>query len=135
MSLLAYIARTETPGLEAEDLSYQGQFSYAGDRHGFEVDHLVVEDNFLPEVGFVRRDNFRRWYGTGRFSPRPRSIDVVRQFRLEGSFNYIRTADTGRLETRETQLAFATEFENGDDWAYRRRTATSSSWNRSILGR
>ena len=114
VSLLAYIARTETPGLEAEDLSYRGQFSYAGDRYGFEVDHLVVEDNFLPEVGFIRRDNFWRWYGTGRFSPRPRSIDVVRQFRLEGSFNHIGTADTGRLETREAQLAFATEFENGD---------------------
>jgi len=114
VSLLAYVARTQTPGLEAEGLSYQGQFTYAGDRHGFQVDHLVVEDNFLPEVGFVRRDNFRRWHGTGRFSPRPRPIDAVRQFRLEGSFNYIRTADTGRLETREAQLAFATEFENGD---------------------
>jgi len=114
VSLLAYIARTQTPGLEAEDLSYRGRFDYAGDRHGFQLDHLVVEDNFVPEVGFVRRDNFRRWYGTGRFSPRPRSIEAVRQFRLEGSFHYIRTADTGRLETRETQLAFATEFENGD---------------------
>ena len=114
VSLLAYIARTQTPGLDAEDMSYQGQFTYAGDRYGFQADHLVVEDNFVPEVGFVRRDNFRRSYGTGRFSPRPRSIDAIRQFRLEGSFDYILTADTGQVESRQTQLAFSTEFENSD---------------------
>ena len=114
VSLLAYVARTQTPGLGEEDMSYQGQFIYAGDRYGFQADHLVVEDDFVPEVGFVRRDNFRRSYGTARFSPRPRSIDAIRQFRLEGSFDYILTADTGRVETRQTQLAFSTEFENSD---------------------
>ena len=114
VSLLAYIARTETPGLDAEDMSYQGQFAYAGDRYGFQAEHLVVEDNFVPEVGFLRRDNFRRSYGTGRFSPRPRSIEAIRQFRLEGSFDYILRADTGQVETRQTQLGFSTEFENSD---------------------
>ena len=112
--LLAYVARTQTPGLDAEDTSYQGQFTYAGDRYGFQAEHLVVGDNFLPEVGFLRRDNFRRSYGTGRFSPRPRSIDAIRQFRFEGSFDYILTADTGHVETRQTQLGFSTEFESSD---------------------
>ena len=114
VSLLGYFARTETPGLEAEDTSYQGQFTYAGDRYGFQAEHLVVEGNFVPEVGFLRRDNFRRTYGTARFSPRPRSIDAIRQFRLEGSFDYILTADTGYVETRQTQVGFSTEFENSD---------------------
>ena len=114
VSLVGSIARTETPDLDGEDMSYQGQFTYAGDRYGFQADHLVVEDNFVPEVGFVRRDNFRRSYVTGRFSPRPRSIEAIRQFRLEGGFDYILTADTGQVETRQAQLAFLTEFENGD---------------------
>ena len=114
VSLLGYIARTETPGLNGEDMSYQGQFGYAGDRYGFQAEHLVVEDNFVPEVGFVRRDNFRRSYGTGRFSPRPRSIEAIRQFRVEGSFDYILTADTGQVETRQTQLGFSAEFESSD---------------------
>jgi hypothetical protein len=114
VSLLGYFAKTETSGLEAEDTSYQGQFTYAGDRYGFQAEHLVVEDNFVPEVGFLRRDNFRRSYGTARFSPRPRSIDAIRQFRLEGSFDYILTADTGQIETRQTQVGFSTEFENSD---------------------
>ena len=114
VNILAYVAKTSTPGLDGEDLSYQGRFVYAGDRYGFQAEHLLVEDNFEPEVGFLRRRNFRRSYGTGRFSPRPRSIEAVRQFRLEGSFDYTLTADSGRVETRQTQLAFSTEFENSD---------------------
>ena len=114
VNFVAYVAKTETPGLASKDTSYQGQFTYAGDRYGFQAEHLVVEDNFLPEVGFLRRDNFRRSYGTGRFSPRPRSIDAIRQLRIEGSFDYILTADTGHVETRQTQLGFSAEFENSD---------------------
>ena len=114
VSLLAYLARTETPGRDGDDLSYQGRFNYAGDRYGFQAEHLLVEDNFLPEVGFIRRDNFRRSYATARFSPRPRSLARIRQFRLEGSFDYIETADLGIVETRQSQLGFATELENSD---------------------
>ena len=123
VSLLGYVAQTRTPAVEtadrtpdldAKNLSYQSRFDYSGDRYGFQADHLVVEDNFTPEVGFVRRDNFRRTYASGRFSPRPASIDAIRQFRFEGSFDYILTADTGLLETRQSQLAFATEFESSD---------------------
>ena len=123
VSLLGYLAQTRAPALETqepapdvnpENLSYQSRFDYAGDRYGFQADHLVVEDNFKPEVGFVRRDNFRRTYASGRFSPRPASIDAIRQFRFEGSIDYILTADTGMLETRQSQLAFSTEFESSD---------------------
>ena len=114
VNLLAYVARTETPGHDGRDLSYQGRFNYAGDRYGFQAEHLVVEDNFIPEVGFLRRDNFRRSYGTARFSPRPRSLANIRQFRLEGSFDYIETADLGVVETRQSQLGFSTELENSD---------------------
>ena len=114
VSLLAYVAKTQTPGLEGRDTSYQGRFNYGGDQYGFQAEHLVVEDNFIPEVGFLRRDNFRRTYTTGRFSPRPRSIDAIRQFRVEGSFDYIVTADTGQVETRQSQLGFSTEFSNSD---------------------
>jgi len=111
---IAYLAKTDTPGREEENLSYQGRFDYGGDRYGFQAEHLVVEDNFIPEVGFLRRDNFRRTYTTARFSPRPRSMESIRQFRFEGSFDYIEAADTGSVETRQSQAGVLTEFENGD---------------------
>ncbi|MEE2638674.1 MAG: DUF5916 domain-containing protein, partial [Acidobacteriota bacterium] len=114
VSFLGYLARTQTPGLGSRDRSYQGQFTYAGDRYGLQAEHLLVEDNFLPEVGFVRRDNFRRSFGSARFSPRPTSIEAIRQFRFEGGIDYIVTADAGVVETRRSQIAFSTEFESSD---------------------
>jgi len=111
---VGYYARTETPGVSGRDTSYQGRLLYAGDRYGMQVEHLLVEDDFNPEVGFLRRDNFRRTFAEGRFSPRPASIDWVRQFRLVGSIDYIQTADTEVLETRTNTLQLQTEFQNSD---------------------
>ena len=42
----AYYARTRTPGLEGDDASYQGVLTYNGDLYAFQVDHLLVGDNF-----------------------------------------------------------------------------------------
>ena len=125
LSVITYLARTKVPGPDhrGKDMSYQGKFEYAADRYGFQVDHLLVEDNFLPEVGFLRRDNFRRTYTAGRFSPRPQSIESVRQFSLEGSIDYILTADRNHLETRQNILAFQTEFESSDQLTF---TATDN---------
>ena len=118
LSMLGYLARTETPGLIGKDSSYQAKFDYAADRYGLQVDHLLVEDNFVPDVGFVRRDNFRRTFVEGRFSPRPQSIDRVRQFTLTGSTDYILVADTNILETRLNQFRFNTQFETSDQFSF-----------------
>ena len=114
VNLVGYAAKTNTPDFPGRDASYQGRFLYTGDLVGYEADHLVVEDNFMPEVGFLRRDNFRRSYTSGRYSPRPQSIDAIRQFRLEAALDYTVAADTGTVETRQTQLGFLTEFETSD---------------------
>ena len=108
-----YYARTRTPGLDGDDASYQGRFNYTGDRYGFELDHLRVGDHFNPEIGFLRRDDFRRTFTTARFSPRPASIRAVRQFTWEASLDYIQNG-AGLIETRIAQARFETEFENTD---------------------
>ena len=116
VGLLGYVARTQVPdpARRGDDLSYQGRFDYGGDRYGLQAEHLLVEKNFIPEVGFLRRDNFRRSYARARFSPRPRALANIRQFRLEGSYDYVETADLGIVETRQSQLGFSTELENSD---------------------
>jgi hypothetical protein len=114
LSIVGYYAKTETPGRSGRDHSYQGRVVHSADEWGFEIDHLVVDTNFNPEVGFLRRNNFRRSVASGRYSPRPQSIDFIRQFTVEGQVDYIETADRGALETRERQALFRTEFENSD---------------------
>ena len=117
-SLTGYFANTQTPARSGKDNSYQGRFDYAGDRYGLSYEHLVVEDRFIPEVGFLPRENFRRNSASARFSPRPQSIDRVRRFVAVGSFDHIATADQGELDTREAQLLLESEFENSDQLSF-----------------
>ena len=118
LSFTGYFAKTQTLAGNRDDQSYRGSFDYAGDRYGLAVGQLVVEDNFIPEVGFVRRDNFRLRSATARFSPRPRSIDLIRRFVVSGRFEHIVTADEGELETREGQILLESEFENSDQLSF-----------------
>ena len=113
VNVTGYYARTRTPGLDGDDASYQGAFNYTGDRYGFQLDHLLVGDHFNPEVGFLRRDDFRRTFTSARFSPRPAAIRAVRQFTWEASLDYIENG-AGQVETRLAQARFDTEFENSD---------------------
>ena len=67
----AYLAGTRTEGREGDNLSYRGFFDYNADSYGVQAERLVVEPNFLPEIGFVRRTDMRRNFGLARYSPRP----------------------------------------------------------------
>ena len=117
VNLLGYVARTQTPGRDGQDASYLASFAYTGDRYGLDVSHLLVEANFIPEVGFVRRGDIRQSSVSGRFSPRPQSIELVRRFIVEAEVDYFESAGTGLLETRELGLEFATEFESSDTFS------------------
>ena len=113
LAINTYWARTDTAGRSEDDTSYRAQIDYAGDRYGVQVEHLAVGEGFNPEVGFVRRDDMRRSFGLLRFSPRPAFLDAVRKFSWTGSIAYIENG-AGRLETRELEGEFGTEFESGD---------------------
>ena len=108
-----YYARTRTAGRSGDDASYQAAFTYDGDLYGVQIDHLLVGRNFNPEVGFLRRDDFRRTYLAAHYRPRPVSIEAVRQFTFGGSLDYIESGQ-GQVETRAAQVRFSTEFENSD---------------------
>ena len=115
LNINTYWAKTTTPGLREDDLSYRGQLDYNGDLYGVQLEHLVVGDHFNPEVGFLRRDDLERTFGSLRFSPRPQGIALIRKFTWEGSVDYI-TNRAGMLETRENQGRFGIEFESSDQF-------------------
>jgi hypothetical protein len=117
LSMDGYFAKTSTPGVDRDDLSYQGRFNYNGDRYGARAEHLRVGDHFNPEVGLVRRDDFARSFGSARFSPRPQNIDWVRQFRWEADFEYLENG-AGQLETRTLNGRFNIEMETSDETGF-----------------
>jgi hypothetical protein len=114
-----FYAQSRTPGLNDANESYVGRANYAGDRYGLRGDYTAVGDNFNPEVGLVRRDNFRRYSTSARFSPRPQSIESIRQFRLDGGYQRIENLETGVLETEVWNGGFNVEFESSDQVSVR----------------
>jgi len=115
LNISTYWARTHTTTLDDDDLSYRAQLDYTGDRYGLQLERLIVGDDFNPEVGFLRRDNFARSFGLARFSPRPQTIAAIRKLTWEGQFDYITNRD-GVLETRQTQGRFTVDLENSDQF-------------------
>ena len=113
LRLDAYLAATQTEGRKGHNLSYRGLFDYNADKFGVQVDRLVVEPNFLPEIGFVRRTDMRRNFGLLRYSPRPRNLPNVRRLTTQASFNYL-TNNQDRLDTREGTARAEAELKNSD---------------------
>ncbi len=113
LTINAYMAKAGRAGVEGDDLSHRAQLNYNADRYGVTLEHIAVGDNFNPEVGFLRRDDYRRSFGSFRFSPRPAAMPSIRRFSYDVSFDYL-TDMEGTLETRESSASFSIEFANSD---------------------
>jgi hypothetical protein len=114
LQVFGYWARTQTEGLVGEDLSWRARAGWRGNTWSWSVDHVVVEDNFNPELGFVRRADFRETTLFGRFSPRLPWIPRLRRLNLAPIFTFIQNDRLGYMETRNRGGRLEFEFENGD---------------------
>ncbi|MGE3956407.1 MAG: DUF5916 domain-containing protein [Vicinamibacterales bacterium] len=110
----AYYARTDTPGVNGGNASYRGTFEYAGDRYGFQAEHLLIGQQFDPQAGFARRLDFRRSFVEARFTPRPRRRDRIRKFTFLGSMDYVTDARVTAVQQKELRGYFQTDFQNSD---------------------
>ena len=117
LNLLGYYTTTRTEGRTGSDDSYRAQVDYAGDLFGGRVDHLFVGEDFNPEIGFLRRRGLRETYVSTRYSPRPASIDWIRQFTLSANVDYLENHPVGYVESREFQGRFQIELENSDSFS------------------
>jgi hypothetical protein len=113
LTINTYLAKTETEGLEGDDISYRMQLNYNGDRYGFVAHRLRVGGNFNPEVGFLFRSDVAKYYSRLRFSPRPTSIAAVRKFTYQTSIDYFENG-LGEVQTRHLTGTFSAEFESSD---------------------
>ena len=117
LDIRGYAAWTQSEHQDRTGLSYRGQFDYAHDRYGLQLERLVVGEDFDPGIGFLRRRDFQRNYVEARFSPRPRSIAWLRK--IGWTFGLDHTTDNeGILETRIAALRTEMEIENGDSFQF-----------------
>ena len=115
LSMGGYYAKTESEGAGPDNASYLGRFNYDADRYGAKVDYTKVGKDFSPEVGFMRRLDFRRSALDLRFSPRPKGRSRVRQYTYDANAEYIEN-NAGHLESRSVTARFGLEFANSDQF-------------------
>ena len=112
LAIDTYWARTQTPGIGSDDTSYRAQLNYNHDRYGLQLEHVLVGEGFNPEVGFLRRSDFRKSRAQARFSPRPRN-SFVRKYWLQVAGEYFENG-AGVKETRELAGEFFVDFQSSD---------------------
>ena len=108
-----YVARSRTPTRIGHDLAYRAQFNYTADRYAVLLDRIVAQENFNPEVGFLRRESFRRSSAQGRFSPRTVNNAVIRRWTFQGNLDYT-TDNDNHLESRELQGEVKVDLHSSD---------------------
>ncbi|MFN7983523.1 MAG: DUF5916 domain-containing protein [Vicinamibacterales bacterium] len=114
LNMGGYFAKSDTDGRTTNNTSYQARFDYAPDKWGVRADYLRVGANYSPEIGFTNRGNFRRSFASARYSPRPKGSKLVRKYTSDGSFEYLVTDTTGKLESRAATGRFIVERQNSD---------------------
>jgi len=60
LSLQGWVAKTSTPGLDARDDAYSLKAHYNSAKWSYRLEYGEVGEDFNPEVGFLKRADFRR---------------------------------------------------------------------------
>jgi Domain of unknown function (DUF5916) len=118
LNINTYVANTHTPGLTGDTGSSRMHLEYGGDRYGVGLEDLRVGKHFNPEAGYVRRADVRRNNGQLRFSPRPESSAIIRQYEYSVSVDQFTRLSDGLLETRVAEGTFGIEFQNSDQFRF-----------------
>ena len=114
LTIQSLVSRTE--GDEDSQDGWAGlpiHAAWASDLFELEAGHLIIEENFQPSLGFVRRTDIRKTIAGFEYRPRPR-IDWMRQIEFELALEYI-TDMEGTLQTRFQSAATEFNFQNGDN--------------------
>ena len=114
ISVTSYFARTSVPGVSGGTASYRGRFDFNEDRYGASAEHMLIGNGFRPEVGYVRRTDVRRTFGSARFSPRPKNSTLIRKLTWQGSLDYVTDAAATAVQNREARGTFGVEFQSSD---------------------
>jgi hypothetical protein len=113
LQFTSYLLKTESAESSGKDLAYHGGVSYPNDEVSASASYLVVEDNFDPALGFVRRTGVKQYSGSASYNPRLYSD--VRRLRFQASPQWI-TDSSDRTETaRVVTIPLGIDWESGEE--------------------
>jgi len=80
--------------------AYRFYLSMPNDFVEYDLAYYAVQKNFNPEIGFLRRSNFKHFYTELQFNPRPSFLPWIRQMEIKPiDVDYYWTDDTNELES------------------------------------
>ena len=97
------------PGL-GEHLSYQGSINWRSDLWTVELNRTRIDDNFDPQIGFVRRSGIIKHRAQLRWRPRPQNSSIIRQYWFNTEHEWF-TRQEGFQESRKNFFFVGAVFE------------------------
>ncbi len=111
LDISGYILQSDTPGREGPAQARKLAVGWRDNDLSFGADYEKVEDDFNPEMGFIRRDDNSHYSGDFSYLPRLFGSDLIRNLTFRTNFDYWEGL-TGEIETREHSATFGVSFEN-----------------------
>ena len=100
------VAQSQTLDKENKDnVAYRIYLSLPNDFIEYDMAYYVVQNDFNPEAGFMRRKNFKHFYSELQFNPRPAFLPWIRVMELKPlDIDYYWSDDTDQLESIGTEF-------------------------------
>ena len=121
LDISSYLMKTDTSGISGKDKAADLNVEWNDRFMNLKAEHLSIQDNFNPEVGFVPRRGIRKSTGEVTLRPRPgEAIPWIREFRPSAAVEYL-TDQENVLQTRRVDQNVSIGFEDSSNFWFTRR--------------
>ena len=121
LDISSYLIKTDTSGISGQDKAGDLSVEWNDRFMNLKAEHLSIQDNFNPEVGFVPRTGIRKSSGEVTLRPRPgEAIPWIREMRPSAAVEYL-TDQENVLETRRVDQNISISFEDSSNVWFTRR--------------
>jgi hypothetical protein len=109
----SYLLQSDTPARSGDRQARRFQTAWRDDEFGVGAEYNLVQPDFNPEVGFVRRGNNSHYAGDISWRPQFRNSPTLQNLSFGANVDYFGGAGSGKVETRTQDGSFGINFKNG----------------------
>jgi len=112
----AWFLHATRPDVSSGNSAFGTTIAYPNDRWEVRFDATEIQEHFDPSIGFVRRQNFRKYSPTIGFQPRPENSRYVRQYGFAASVDVLTDLDNELLTRQIDVMPFRMNFQSQDNF-------------------
>jgi hypothetical protein len=116
LSLSGWFLRAQRPTTSSRNNAFGLVLSYPNDRWDGQLAVREVQRDFSPDVGFVTRQEYRRFNPSLTFGPRPRGHRYIRQFEFGANSDVVTDLENQLLERIVELTLLGVQFHSGDNF-------------------